>query len=222
MVLARKKAVIFDMDGVISDTQKLHAEVESALLKEYGIVMTPDAITRQYAGVSDEIMFAALFEKHNVRTDLVVDVVRAKWKRMHHSKQGRIKAIPHAVPLIQKLKRDGYKLAVASASPKMFIKEILDSFGIAMYFDAIVSSKEVAEGKPAPDIFLLAAVRLGVASYEAIVIEDGKNGMLGAQAAGMACIGLVPDVGADYPATVLVSSLSEISSDMINNLPAPL
>ncbi len=218
---AKKKAVIFDMDGVISDTQELHAEVESALLNEYGIVMTPEEIAREYAGVSDRAMFRELFERYTVLTGSVEDVVRTKWERMHQAKDGRMVPIPNAISLIQDLKREGFKLAVASASPKAFIDEVLRTLRISAYFDAVVSAEEVAKGKPAPDIFLLAATLLGVAPHEVVVIEDGRSGMIGARAAGMACIGLVSSGSGDFPATALVSSLSEIQPGMIHDLPAP-
>ncbi len=218
--IVEKKAVIFDMDGVISDTEKLHIEVESALLNEYGIATSPEQHMGKYSGISDDEMFRDMFERHSI-TRSVGEAVRAKWERMHHAKDGRILAIPNAISLIQDLKREGFKLAVASASPKAFIIEVLQTLGVSAYFDAVVSAEDVSEGKPAPDIFLRAADILGILPREIVVIEDGRSGMIGARAAGMACIGLVSNGSSDFPATALVSSLSQIHTDMINNLPVP-
>lgn len=216
--MKKKKAVIFDMDGVVSDTQKFHAEVESLLLKEFGIHMEPDEITRIYSGVADEKMFAELFEKHNVKVASVADVVFRKWDLMRQVASGRITPIPHAVELIQQLKKEGFKLAIASASTKAFINEVMEALNIREYFDTIVSAQEVQHGKPAPDIFLLAAKRLGVQPEESVVIEDGRSGMIGATAANMKSIGLVTDIMADYPATKLVSSLQDVNIDIIHQL----
>ncbi len=105
-----------------------------------------------------------------------------------------------------------------NAATKKFINEVVKELDLKKHFDVLVSAQEVENGKPAPDIFLLAASRLGVLPEEAIVIEDGKSGMIGAAAAKMKSIGLVADVTGDYPATLLVSSLEHISVDTIHEL----
>ena len=216
--MKRKKAVIFDMDGVVSDTQKFHAEVESLLLKDFDINMTPEAITKQYAGVSDEEMFAKIFGKNRLKVDSIADIVFKKWDLMKQVASGRITAIPHAITLIQNLKKAGFKLAIASASTKIFINEVIAALNIAEYFDTYVSTQEVKHGKPAPDIFLLAAKRLGIQPEESIVIEDGRSGMIAATAANIKSIGLVSDSTADYPATILVSSLKDVTIELIHEL----
>ncbi len=212
------KAVIFDMDGVVSDTQSFHGEIESMLLKEYGIAMKPEEISAVYAGVPDEKMFAEIFEKHGVTEYSTPDILYKKWELMEKVTKGRLTAIPYAIALIKELKNNRFKLAIASASTKDFIDEVMDALNIRKYFDTLVSSYEVTHGKPAPDIFLLAAKRLGVRPEEAIVIEDGRSGMIGATAANMKSIGLVADIKGDYPATKIVSSLKHVSIAMIQKL----
>ena len=214
----KKKAVIFDMDGVVSDTQSFHVEIESALLKEFGIDMKPAVITQRYAGVPDEVMFEELFSQRGISLDLIPEVVRKKWDVMNKTTKGRIKAIPHAIDLIHTLKDHDFKLAIASSATKAFIHEVIDALELVNYFDTLVSSYDVARGKPAPDIFLFAAKKLNVQPEEAIVIEDGISGMIGAKAANMQSIGLVDDINGDYSATKLVSSLKDVTVDMIHNL----
>lgn len=214
-----KSAIIFDMDGVVSDTQKFHAEAESAILSDYGIQMKPDEITERYAGVADDKMFQEIFEENGIKEYPPLDkIVFQKWDIMATIAYGRITPIPHAIELIYKLKRDNFKLAIASASTTLFINKVLNELEIKDNFDAIVSAQEVEHGKPAPDIFLLAASRLGVSPEDSVVIEDGRSGMIGAKEAGMKCIGLVSDAKADYPATRCVSSLSEITIDVLQKL----
>lgn len=215
----RKNAVIFDMDGVVSDTQKFHAEVESLILRQYGIEMSPEAITKRYSGVADDVMFMEIFEEYGVNNHPPIDeVVMDKWNKMATIAKGRITAIPHAVDLIRILKKEGFRLAIASASTTVFIREVLDELNLNEFFDATVSAQEVKHGKPAPDIFLLAAERLGTEPEACIVIEDGRSGMIGAKAAGISCIGLVEDVSEEYPATAVVRSLDQITIDLIHNL----
>ncbi len=214
----KKRAVIFDMDGVISDTQKFHSTVESLILKDLNILIKPKEISQKYAGVTDERMFAELLKKHGINVEVVKDIVLKKWALMQEFATGKIKPIPHAVPLIRTLKEAHFKLAIASASTMSFINEVVIDLHISRYFDAIVSAQEVKHGKPAPDVFLLAAQRLGVKPEAVVVIEDGRSGMMGATAAHMKSIGLVSNIAEDYPATKLVSSLNEITVEMIHQL----
>lgn len=210
--------VIFDMDGVISDTQRFHAVAESAILKTYGIDMAPAAITSKYAGVADDEMFKDILAHHKNITANPQNLVKQKWNLMAKSASGKIKAIPGAVELIKSLKRNSFKLAVASSSPKAFIDEVIASLKLNTYFDVLVSSDEVESGKPNPDIFLLAASKIDTPPEHTIVIEDGLSGMVAAKEAGMKCIGLVEDIKADYPATILVSSLKEVDVNYIKAL----
>ena len=215
----RKNAVIFDMDGVISDTQKFHAEVESLILRQYGIEMSPEAITKRYSGVADDVMFIEIFEENGVNNHPPIDkIVMDKWNKMATVAKGRITAIPHAVDLIRMLKKEGFRLAIASASTTIFIREVLDELTLNEFFDTTVSAQEVKYGKPAPDIFLLAAKRLEVELEACIVVEDGRSGMIGAKAAGIPCIGLVEDTAEGYPATSLVTSLDQVTLDLIHSL----
>ena len=216
-----KSAVIFDMDGVVSDTQKFHAEAESEMLKDYHITMSPAEITKRFAGVADERMFKEIFDEHGVTTHPPIDnIVFQKWDIMATIAYGRITPIPHALELIKTLRANDFKLAIASASTKVFINEVLGELKITDDFDTLVSAQEVERGKPAPDIFLLAAKRLGVTPEESVVIEDGRSGMIGAAAAGIKCIGLIGenDKPDEYPATQCVTSLSQVSINFLHKL----
>jgi beta-phosphoglucomutase family hydrolase len=205
-----KKAVIFDMDGVISDTQKFHAEAESKILSIFHIDMSPQEITQKYAGVSDEKMFDELFKQNNIYNYQMKEILAKKWNLMKEVAEGKVTAMPGAVELIQACKKNGLKLAVASASTPRFINYVIETLSIKSFFDTLVSSQEVCRGKPAPDIFLLAAKRLCVNPRDCVVIEDGRSGMVGARKAGMVCIGLISDNEKKWPANILVSSLNQL------------
>lgn len=206
------KAVIFDMDGVISDTQKYHSEVESKLLERFHIQISPRELANKYAGVSDEEMFTEIFNKHGTAIKNLPAILAKKWELMRKISKKNIKAIPYALDLVISLKNKGFKLAVTSASRKTYILYILKILGIADKFDVIVSAEEVKRGKPAPDIFLLAVKRLAIRANEVIVIEDGLSGMLGAMKAKIKCIGLVSNKNGHYPATKIVTSLKQLET----------
>lgn len=207
------KAVIFDMDGVISDTQKVHAEVEERLLKKYGINLGAKEITKRFAGVSDREMFRILFAEFNKECPDISQLLNEKWKKMIRMAKGRITEVRGTVHFIYRVSHRGFKLAVASGSRMIFIRKVLKELMLTHCFDAVVSTDEVKNGKPDPAVFLLAAKRLSVEPGECVVIEDGIGGMIAAKNAGMRCIALVrePIQGAAYPADVIVDDLRRIS-----------
>lgn len=213
-----KKAVIFDMDGVVSDTQKFHAVVESKILAKYGIFMEPEEITAKYAGVSDKNQFEEIFKKNNIKGENIDKIIFQKWNLMKKIAAGNITAIPYAIELIELLNQKGFKLAIVSASTLAFISYIIDQLKINKYFSVIVSAQEVKNGKPSPDIFLLAAKRLKIDPKNCVVIEDGKSGMIGAKRAGMKSVGFVKDLKDKWPADIVVNALRDLSPQVIEKL----
>ncbi len=211
------KGIIFDMDGVISDTQKLHSQVESELLASYGIKLSPAEITAKYSGVRTRDFFADLLARQEQKYDLD-KLMLEKWKRMASLANENITAVAGSVDLIKRLFEEGFYLAVASASDLDYINKVLQRLFIASYFTSVVSSEMVKKGKPAPDIFLLAAEQIKIPPAQCLVIEDGFSGMRAAVAAGMKCIGLVMDKNKDYPTKNLVTSLNDITLTYIRNL----
>lgn len=208
-------AVIFDMDGVISDTQKLHASIESEIFGRFGINITPEEITRQYAGTVTRELFEKLLSQQDASYD-VDELLAEKWQRMTSTQT--IEAIEGATELIQKLHDANVKMAVASASPQMYVKHVLESLGVDKFFGALISSDMVTKGKPDPEVFLLAASRLGADPKICVVIEDGVHGMEGAKRGGMKCIGLVKSKEEKYPTENLVLSLDEVTFEYLENL----
>lgn len=212
-------AVIFDMDGVISDTQMVHATVESEMLAEHGIEMPAHVISREYAGRGSSALFADVFANAGVPIPDFEALKEERWRRVEARLAEGIPAVPGTREVIEKLHGRNIPLAVASASRMSFITHVLTDLELDTYFETLVSGEDVSRGKPAPDIFLLAADRLGVSARACLVIEDSMNGMLAAREAEMRCIGLVRD-GSDaseYPADVVVSDLREVSWEQYLN-----
>ena len=208
MINKQITSIIFDMDGVISDTQKNHSQIESQLLSENGVNITPEKITQRYSGVHTKEFFTSLLPE-----DIdIAKILSEKWEIMEKmTRVSGINEIQGSVELIKSLSKK-YSLGVASASPLSFIKIVLHSLQIESYFDIITSAEEVTKGKPEPDIFLLAAKRLGTDPKQCLVIEDGISGMIGAKNAGMFCIGLVSTTSGDtdYPADIVITKLNQI------------
>lgn len=209
----KTKAVIFDMDGVISDTQDICAITESKLLVEYGIDLDQKTITKMYAGVASQDMLKDVFKKFNKTIPDLKSLIQEKRKRIREACEGNVKAVPGTLEFIKKLQKAKIPMAVASAAHREFIEFILTELGIRSVFQVIASSDDVDYGKPEPDIFLFAAQHLSVQRHLCLVVEDGISGMIAAKKAGMHCIGLVRKGKLSkkiYPATELVRSLKNI------------
>lgn len=204
------EGIIFDMDGVISDTQVIHARTESELLRDYGIELHPDEITLRYAGVADKEMFQEIFSNAQQEMPELGQLIEKKWKIMDKLVRGNVKEISGTRDFINEVSGAGLPIAVGSASRLGFIELVLSELGLRHKFKAIASAEEVEKGKPEPDLFLLAAKRLSVAPENCVVIEDGKSGMIAARRAGMQCIGLIKNKNEDYPADLLVTDLRDV------------
>lgn len=204
------KAVIFDMDGVISDTQNILAAVEKDILKEYGIDMSTKEITKRFAGMSSREMFSMILSENNKDLSLIDKLIKERKIKTENAVKGNVKEVSGTREFIDNLLKNGFQLAVASGSGISFIDLVLSELGLKDRFSAIASSQEVESGKPDPAVFLLAAEKLSLKPEECVVIEDGINGMTAAKRAGMKCIGLVRNKDEqEYPADLIVTDLRD-------------
>lgn len=213
------KAVIFDMDGVISDTLGFHARAESKVLTSYGIKMTPRQIIREFNAVPDPVMFKAIFSRFNTYAD-IGKVIDEKWKIMQKFLKKNVNAIPGSLEFINLLHKNSIILGLASSTPMEFIEFITKTFNVKEKFKAFTSTAEVKHGKPSPDRFLLTAKKLGMKPQECLVMEDAVNGIVAAQRANMKCIAITTThkkeelQGADR----VIKSFKEIALEDLKNL----
>lgn len=182
------RAVIFDMDGVLVDSEPAHHEVESILFRELGIRLRPgerDAFT----GMSGTKMWEHLKETHGLAPSVQELLDRDnRFRLSYFVSLPRLTPIEGSRELLEKL-HGRVRLALASSSSPEIINAVIDRLGIRDFFEAVVSGQSVRRGKPDPDIFLRTASLLGVGPSACMVIEDSANGAKAAAAAGMACVG---------------------------------
>ena len=181
-------AVIFDMDGVLLDSEPMHRTINQALFRELGADVS-DVEYAAFVGMATPLMWQSLIGSWNLAYR-VEELVQLEQDRKHAAfRAAPLVPSPGLVGLLDELRAAGRRLAVASGSPRRNIDLVLDRLGLAGYFHAVVAAEEVAHGKPAPDVFLEAARRLQVPPAQCAVIEDAANGIRAAHAAGMRCVG---------------------------------
>jgi HAD superfamily hydrolase (TIGR01509 family) len=211
-------AVVFDLDGLLIETEEIWDEVREALARERGGTWTESA-QRDMMGMSstewsrymhDEIGLAESPQQIN---DLVVE-------RMAERYQSQLPLLPGAVEAVERIAAH-WPLGVASSSNRGLIDLVLELSGLAPYFAVTVSSEEVARGKPAPDVYLEAARRLGRDPIRCAAIEDSENGVRSAAAADMRVIAIPNQAFPPSPETlrlahVVIASLAELEPGLID------
>jgi beta-phosphoglucomutase len=205
------EAVIWDMDGVITDTAAYHYQAWKEEFAKKGIDYTREDFLRHFGQRNDIIIKDAL--GNDVSPDELAAINAAKQANFLHRVAGHIRPLPGAISLIQSLKEHGIKQAIASSAPKGNIEIITRALGIEDYFQAIVFGTEVPEGKPSPQIFLLAAQKLEVKPADCIVLEDAMAGVAGAKNAGMKCVAVTnshPETRLKQ-ADLIVATLEKVS-----------
>jgi HAD superfamily hydrolase (TIGR01509 family) len=176
------------MDGTLADTEPLHHQAYIKVLATLGKTIT-EAEYDKFTGRTDEVICRYLIERDKLSMS-VKDLLALKEKVFHDLVRGKLTPLPGVIETLKHLKGLGLKLAVASASTLKDIDTVLTALCIRDYFDAIASGEEVANSKPAPDVFILAAQRLGVAPDRCLAFEDSENGTIAASKAKMYCIAI--------------------------------
>jgi len=211
------KAVIWDMDGVIVDTAPYHFRSWQDVFSKREVDFTKKDFRLIFGQRNDFIIHSTL---GNVPSEEMEAIALEKETIFRNLMRGRIKALPGAVELIKSLTEHGFRNALASSAPPGNIKLLIGSLGIDDYFDIIVSGHEVAESKPSPQVFLLAARRLGVKPENCIVIEDAITGVAAARRAGMRCVAVTTTNSRARlaEADMVVDSLEEVTIDALDKL----
>lgn len=185
------KCIIFDMDGVLIDTEPLHYEIWKQILAERGLEIDYEHY-KDCIGSTRTFLFELLLKNYgrDFRNDAELPILFAKLKEKFLNEHG-IPKIPGAAETVKILHEKGYTLAVASSSTLPYIEFSMKKLGIDSYFTLLLSGEQVKNPKPAPDTFLAVSEKLNISPKDCIVIEDSSNGSKAAHAAGMYCFGFV-------------------------------
>lgn len=214
------KAIIFDMDGVLIDSEPLHVLADKQAFQKLGITV-PEGHLDKYVGVSDSAMWKELIAEFDIEKDLKEILNMQLSTKLKLLKKSSLTAIDGIKELLQELYSQDIPIAVASSSPTIFIKTVLKKINLTKYFSIIVSGEDVRNGKPEPDIFLKTAELLGFEPEDCVVIEDSKNGVIAAKRANMKCIGYdnhnsgMQDIS---KADLIINSIRDLSIASIDSI----
>lgn len=211
------QAVIFDMDGVLIDSQPMHYLGDQKTLAAYGID-APIAELEAYAGTTNKYRFCLFKEKYHLSEDIDDMIARRERIMIDIVTSSDAMPVKGIVALLLDIKKHGLKTAVASSSPYAFIYAVLRKLNIEKYFDLIFSGESVPNGKPAPDVFLETCKKLKEQPATCVVVEDSSNGVLAAKRAGMACIGYQNPTSGEQDlsqATIVIEDFEKINTDYI-------
>jgi beta-phosphoglucomutase family hydrolase len=178
------KGIIFDMDGLMIDSEPFHQQAFNKALKKYGKSLTPEENSKLYVGITD--LDAA--EDIIKRKKLFISkekLVKQKQENYYKLLATKVISQPGLIELLKKLKLNGFKTAVASSSTLKEIKAVVDKLKINKYFNLLCSATHVKRGKPFPDVFLLAAKKLNLRPKECLVLEDAPSGVEAGKQANM-------------------------------------
>ena len=213
-----KKAVIWDMDGIIVNSAQYHLKAWQIILRKRGVNYTEEDFWRNTGKRNDSIVRNVLGNK--TPQNEIMEIIREKGEIFRQLMGQNIRPLPGVLKLITALKEHGFKIAIASSAPMENINLITQSLNIYNRFDAIISGWEVTTGKPNPQTFLLAAEKLGVAAKNCIVIEDAISGVTASKRAGMPCIAVTNTTPREElrEANLIIDTLEEITTDDLERL----
>lgn len=212
-------AAIFDMDGVLVDTEPLHGEAFINAFNEYGLNLTIQDYRRMVtlSGINTKTLYLSL-GGNLCEWDSVIETKHQIFKSMLEQK-GYL--LPGVIELLRSLHNAKIPTAIATSARRRSLDIITNQFNLQQYFDKTISYEDVQADKPNPDAYLFAAEQLNVEPFGCVVFEDSPRGVLAAHRAGMKCIAIPNSSTADGDfslATVVVKSLKDVSLKAISGL----
>ncbi|HEY7348403.1 MAG TPA: HAD family phosphatase [Ktedonobacterales bacterium] len=198
--LASLQAIIWDLDGVIVDSSEQHRLSWQRLAAETGVVFTDEDFWKTFGRSNAAII--PLFWGSQLSAEQMDALAARKEVYFRELLKGNLRALPGALELMQAAHAAGLRQSLASSAPMENIAVMSEELGLRRWLNAMVSGDRLPRGKPAPDIFLLAAERLDVAPARCVVIEDAPAGVAAASAAGMRCLAVTNS----HPAALLAAA----------------
>ena len=210
--------IIFDMDGVIIDSEPIHQQLEFEMFSELELHIS-DEEHKDYIGTSAIDMWTKIEERHHLKKspqELLSYGRKKYWKSLDN---GKVPMVEGALDLIKFFYDHKFLLQVASSATRPTVEKVLEHFDLGKYFKFRIGGDEVSKSKPEPEIFIKAAQQSGSKPENCLVIEDSSNGVKAAKSAGMNCIGYANSGTGNQDlsmADLVVQNLNEITPEVLS------
>ena len=210
------RAVLWDMDGTLIDSEEFHWISWRDTMANQGIAITREQFLASFGLRNDSVLPRWLGAA--ATPERIEKIANAKEEMYRHLVRTEgISPLPGVASWLHRLHSQGWLQAIASSAPRANVEAVLEALAVAQFFQGIVAAEDVHRGKPDPEVYLTAAARLGASPDRCIVVEDAVAGIKGARNAGMRSIGVSPS-GKHLPADVVVRSLDLLDSDAFETL----
>jgi beta-phosphoglucomutase family hydrolase len=183
-----KKTILWDMDGVIVDSNAFHFAAWQETFAKRGVAITKECFTK-LCGTRNDFIVGSIMGRELPEGDIKI-IIQEKEENFRRKATGNIKPFPGVVRLLNAIKKGNFKLGLVSSAPKENIDFVLGELNLEGIFNCIVFGQEVSASKPNPQLYLLAAEKLKVAPKDCLVIEDSPLGVKAAKTAGMKCLAI--------------------------------
>lgn len=215
--MAVAQGVLWDMDGVLVDTDEFHFKSWRAVLSEFGIPFSRK-VFRDTFGMNNAGILSILFGE-GLTPELLADISHQKERLFREAVRGHARPLPGVPVWLERLQAAGFRQGIASSAPQANIDTLVGEMELRAYFDVTVSGVDLP-GKPEPDLFLEAARLLGVSPVQCIVVEDAVAGVEAAVRAGMKCVAVTTTNPVDKlaAADIVVDRLDTLPEDAFKKL----
>ena len=211
------RGVLFDMDGVLADSEPFICKAAIMMFAEMGLEVKPDDF-RPFIGTGENRYIGGVAEKYGIKAD--IDKVKARTYEIYcEIIRGNLKPLPGAVEFVDRCRRSGLKTAVATSADEIKMKANLGEIGLPVsVFDATINGLDVENKKPFPDIYIMSAKKLGLDPHDCLVVEDAVSGIKAGKSAGCRCLALTTSFDSSQlkEADWICPSLAEVPGEALN------
>lgn len=217
-IFSRGKSIIWDMDGVLVDTTRYHYQSWLEILKGIRNDFSWEEFASSF-GMRNDLIIPKVFKKECSKEE-IVSIDRKKEFLFRELAKGKLKPLEGLINLLNLLKEDGFKMAVASSGTPENVEMVIRECNLMSFFSALTNGSEVLHSKPDPEIFLLASEKLGIPPSRCVVVEDAPAGIQGAKSAGMKCIAITSTHKKDSleRADIIVDKFDHLNPKVFNEL----
>jgi beta-phosphoglucomutase len=186
--MPKLKALLFDLDGTLIDSEFFHYELWNEVLEEWGGKLTYEEWLKNHAGIPLPKNAQTLSDRFNIQTPLQKLIERREGLTLERLKTKDVKLMPYVTEVLDFFEAKGLTMALVTSSPRKDVEAIFERNGLDKYFKLIITRSEVTKSKPDPESYHVCVEKLGLANDECIAFEDTINGLKSAKAAGLTCI----------------------------------